>query len=327
MSDSSAVRWLILHADDLGMNAAVTHGIVDGFSAGLLTSTSLLTNAPAAGLAVARWRQLEERRSAGALPSMPRRSRVGDGGAPFDLGVHLNLTQGRPLTGARYPDELLYEEGRFLPPGGLFRQLLLGGRCWRASIEQELSTQIEWLLDHRLTPTHLNGHQYIEMMPAIAEIVPQLARRFSISYVRAAREPGHWRTSLWPGMRVAKCGVSLVKQFYARRSQNRVKSAGLDTSDAYFGTSHAGRIDLALLGRFLRLSARSQRIEVALHPGRETAVSSADHACPDGWADPLARWRPAELRLLCSTDLAELLIAGGVRLGRLNVRPRRAAAA
>ena len=327
MSDSSAVRWLVLHADDFGMNAAVTHGIVDGFSAGLLTSTSLLTNAPAAGLAVARWRQLEERRSAGALPSMPRRSRVGDGEAPFDLGVHLNLTQGRPLIGPRYRDELLDEEGRFLPPGGLFRRLLLGAGRWRAAIEQELSAQIEWLLDHCLTPTHLNGHQYIEMMPVIAQIVPQLARRFSISYVRAAREPGHWRTSLWPGMRVAQCGVSLVKQFYAGRSQSRLRSAGLDAADAYFGTSHAGRIDLALLGRFLQLSARRHRIEVALHPGREMADSSVDHARADGWADPLARRRPAELSLLCSSDLAELLIAGDFRLGRLNVRARRAAAA
>ena len=37
---------IILHADDFGMNPAVTAGIVRGFEHGLLTSTSLLTNAP-----------------------------------------------------------------------------------------------------------------------------------------------------------------------------------------------------------------------------------------------------------------------------------------
>ena len=41
-----------LHADDLGMNRAVSDGIFQGFEQGLLTSTSLLSNAPDAARAL-----------------------------------------------------------------------------------------------------------------------------------------------------------------------------------------------------------------------------------------------------------------------------------
>lgn len=324
MSGPSIMRTIVLHADDFGMNAAVTDGIIDGFASGLLTSTSLLTNAPAAGLAVTAWRRLDSQRKHGTLRSLPLRKRLGDDGYPFDLGVHLNLTQGRPLSGPAYPDELVDEAGLFLSPGRLFKALIAGGRRWRQSIEQELTAQIVWLLDHRLQPTHLNGHQYVEMMPVIAELLPLLAGRFSIGYVRSACEPGHWRTSFWPGLRIAKCGVSFVKQFYSARFRRRLRRAGLDTANAYFGTSHAALIDRRTLDRFLRFAGDCRKIEVGMHPARHDTVREN---VADGWVDPLAEHRPAELDLLSSNDLAGLFSMHGVRLGRLNSNERERLAA
>ena len=90
-------RRVAFHADDFGMNRAVTDGILQGFRQGLLTSTSLLANAPDAGRALAEWDRLEQDRRGGVLPSSALRKRLGDPDCPFDLGVHLNLTQGRPL--------------------------------------------------------------------------------------------------------------------------------------------------------------------------------------------------------------------------------------
>lgn len=307
-------RLLVLHADDFGLNAAVTQGIVDGFSEGLLTSTSLLTNAPAAELAIDEWLRLEEVRRSGGLRFVERRGRVQDADAPFDLGAHLNLTQGRPLTGQRFPSNLLDREGRFLPPGKLFLQLLVGGHRWQPALDKELSAQIEWLLDHGLRPTHLNGHQYVEMMPVVSELVPALARRYGVPYVRAACEPGHSRTSLRPGMRLANWCLSIVKQHFATRCRRALDAAGVDHSDAYFGASHAGRIDLNLLQRYLRLAQDYARSEIAFHPGR---LSVEGDGGSSDWHDPLAADRPAELRLLCSPSLAELLSSTGFILTRL----------
>jgi predicted glycoside hydrolase/deacetylase ChbG (UPF0249 family) len=90
------------------MNRAVTDGINRGFTHGLLTSTSLLANAPDASQALKAWQQLELQRAAGRLPSSAARASLGEPSLPFELGVHLNLTPGRPLTNT-YPTPLLDE--------------------------------------------------------------------------------------------------------------------------------------------------------------------------------------------------------------------------
>ena len=104
---------IVFHADDSGLSPAVTEGVLRGFRHGLLTSSSLLSNAPDAAGALVMWKRLEAERQAGELPSLAKRRRLGDPDRAFDLGVHLNLTQGRPLTANRYPSELLDAHGRF----------------------------------------------------------------------------------------------------------------------------------------------------------------------------------------------------------------------
>lgn len=308
---------LILHADDFGMNAAVTHGIIEAFSNGLLTSTSLLANAPAAELAVDEWRKLEGIRQTDTLASAERRRRLGDDGSPFDLGVHLNLTQGRPLTGPIFPAELLDSAGRFLSPGRLFLRLRASGRTRQAAIKRELAAQIEWLVVRGIRPTHLNGHQYVEMMPVVSELVPLLAERNGIRYIRAASEPGHWRTSLSPGWRVSNWCLSFVKRHYADRWRRTLDTAGVAHADAFFGASHAGLIDVSLMGRFLRLARNHALVEIALHPGR-SPDQPTDGSHADGWRDPLALARSAELQVLCSPAPADLIASENMFLGRLS---------
>ncbi|MGH7136201.1 MAG: carbohydrate deacetylase [Pirellulales bacterium] len=313
----STHRSLILHADDFGMNAAVTHGIIEAFSDGLLTSTSLLANAPAAELAVTEWQKLEDARRKDTLASAERRRGLGDDASPFDLGVHLNLTQGRPLTGPIFPAELHDHAGRFLSPGRLFLRLRASGRAWRAAIERELAAQIEWLVVRGIQPTHLNGHQYVEMMPVVSELVPLLAERYGISYIRAASEPGHWLTSLTPGWRASNWCLSFVKRHYADRWRRTLDTAGIAHADDFFGASHAGLIDVRLMRRFLRLARNHTLLEIALHPGRSPDQRAGDSQV-DGWRDPLAFDRLGELQVLCSPALADLIASENMLLGRLS---------
>ena len=200
---STMSRRIILHADDLGMSPAVTDGIVRGFDEGLLTSTSLLSNAPDAARALACWRELESRRREANLSSVAARRRLDDPARPFDLGVHLNLTQGRPLIGSRFPAEALDDNGHFPGIFSLFRRLR---RCTAAAIErieEELTCQVQFMLDYGHQPTHLNGHQYIELLPAVSPIVESLLDRFHIPAVRVAWEPTWGRSCTWPGIRPA----------------------------------------------------------------------------------------------------------------------------
>src|SRR5262249_36864205 len=185
---------LVLHADDFGLSPAVSDGIVVAFTHGLLTSTSVLANGPDFERALQRWDRLLAIQQAGDLPSQTVRAALGDSAVPLDFGVHLNLTQGRPLTGRSYPAQLLDGEGHFAGIGRTFGALLVSGSCYRRAIRDELAAQIERVVAARADVTHLNGHQYVELVPLVGDLVSELASEFKIGVVRLAREPGLWRS-------------------------------------------------------------------------------------------------------------------------------------
>jgi predicted glycoside hydrolase/deacetylase ChbG (UPF0249 family) len=232
------------------------------------------------------------------------------------MGVHLNLTQGRPLSGGKYPAELLDCSGRFPGIGGLARNLLLGGWKYRDFIGQELKAQIEVVLDHGIRPTHLNSHQYADILPVVASLVPGLMRRYGISVVRVPLERGLWQSTLIQRFEPLNWCLGQVKQFYAFLQRRQINRRGFAYPTGFFGTSHAARIDAAVMQGYVA-AAKAGLTEVGMHPGAP-ARGADDAREADGWHDPLAAQRPAELALLTSGDLAALFERRGIQLSRLT---------
>lgn len=307
-------RWLVLHADDYGMNNAVNEGILRAFREGLLTSTSLLANAPAASDACQAWRQLTEDVRTRSLASVSRRQSLGDPLLPFDLGIHLNLTQGRPLT-PDYPSALLNDRGQFPGIGQVFRKLRTRGSPFRDGVLRELQMQIERMRDLGVQPTHLNGHQYIEMIPGVAELIPALVQQSGIRIVRVARESHLIQTVLLQG-RVGAFGTALIKRYFAGRFRQQPEISKLASPSCFFGTAHAGLVTRQTLRQFLDFSSLSGCTEIGLHPA--SATSSGDLMQTDEWFDPLFQSRPAELDWLCDPATTELIAGSGQSLGRLT---------
>ena len=313
---SSAVkRRIVFHADDFGMNAAVTDGILRGFDEGLLTSTSLLSNAPDAARALDCWRQLESRRREYGLQSAAQRRRLDDPVQTFDLGVHLNLTQGRPLIGARFPAELLDRDGHFPGIFGLFWRLRRARPATLERIEEELACQVQFMLDRGHRPSHINGHQYIELLPPIGRVIESLLERFGIPVVRVAWEPSWPRSFAWPGISTAQWLLGGVKKYYASRFRRRMLDRNIRGADTFFGTMTAGTATAATVGLFLAASPGSGLAEIGLHPALE-AEDDGDRS--DGWHDPLSARRPKELRMIVSAELEEELVKHGCGLARLT---------
>jgi chitin disaccharide deacetylase len=310
-------RCIVLHADDFGMNRAVTDGIMRGFTHGLLTSTALLANAPDAGRALQVWRSLEQQSAAGRLPSTAARRALDDGERPFELGIHLNLTQGRPLTGSRYPSDLLDDEGQFCGISALFRRLYRARSHFQRALQSELRAQIEFLLDHGRRPSHLNGHQYIEMLPGLRDAIGILLVDYGIQTIRVARESGLFRSTVLHGGRPAAWCLAHVKRHFAGRLLRSARGWDVQFADAYFGTAHAGHINLESFATFLRCGNRETRIEIALHPADAATFEGEGGG---GWNDPLAALRPKELELLTDESLIGLLQSFGRSLGRLSTQ-------
>jgi len=306
---------LILHADDLGLNPAVNQGILRGFRYGPLTSTALLANGPAAGEALLQWKLLEEERSSGGLPSAAIRRELSDLPLPFDLGVHLNLTEGRPCSGNLYPDELLDYEGRFPGIFLLFAKLLRHGNIFQSAIRRELEMQIEMVYDYGLKPIHLNGHQYVEMLPNVKRLLPALMEKFGIAVIRVAHEPALFQTTIRAGFGCEKWLLGCVKQLFARRFRTMVYGQRYACPDVFFGTAHAGEVDLELMERFLAAARKYKQVEIGLHPAAATDTLPAETAVV--WPDRLAQLRPLELEMLLDRRLTDLLQRSGRRLGRL----------
>ncbi|HEX4129355.1 MAG TPA: ChbG/HpnK family deacetylase [Pirellulales bacterium] len=310
---------IVFHADDLGMSPEVDDGIVLAFEQGLLTSTAVLANGPSAAEGLSRVQRASQRWCDHELPDATLRQAAGDARLPFDLGVHLNLTQGRPLTEGNYPDELLDAAGCFPGAGRLFAAVVAKGRRLAPAIEHELAAQIVFALDHGVRPTHINGHQYIELYPHVAQIVLRLIERFCIPVVRSAIERDLRHTTL-RSRGAAAWALAHVKRFFAIRFGRQLRLRSIGHADGYFGTAHAGHVTYHALRQRVDAANQETLLEVGIHPGAAAPVLIGELRAADGWHDPLAALRPRECQLLCSARLADLLAVHCLRLGRLASR-------
>jgi chitin disaccharide deacetylase len=154
---------VIVNADDYGLTMGVNRAIVDAHLAGIVTSTTVLVSGEAAG-------------DAAELPSS------------MSVGLHVNLTLGRPTSDASRIPTLVGPEGRFHSRAALVR-LLLRRRVSSEDVYREATAQIDAL--HRLgvTPTHWDTHLHVAEIPQLARAIGAAAKNARILY---ARTPQIW---------------------------------------------------------------------------------------------------------------------------------------
>src|SRR4029077_20467390 len=103
-------------------------------------------------------------------------------------GVHLNLSEGKAAAGPSHIPTLVDRGGQLhLTPPRLWAGIA-SGRVSLAEIEFELRAQIRKVIRAGITPTHLDGHKHVHVLPRVSEIVIRLAREFSIPAVRCPLE-------------------------------------------------------------------------------------------------------------------------------------------
>ena len=128
------MKRLIINADDFGYDEGVVRGIIDLDRAGVITSTSCMTNMPAWPQAAA---YLREHNGLGA-------------------GVHLVFNEGSPVLPLERVSALVGEDGQFLNDGQILRSLRPGTT---AQLRAEFRAQIErFIADVGRPPDHLDNH-------------------------------------------------------------------------------------------------------------------------------------------------------------------------
>ena len=145
------MKRLIVNADDLGRSRGIDRGIVLSHERGIVTSTTLMANAPDA-------------ESAASL------ARACTG---LDVGVHLVLTYGRPLTDPGRIPSLVEPDGSFprSPSAIVGRSRVRGDEAlieYRAQFARATD-----LLGRR--PTHVDTHHWVHDDPELEWAVGELA--------------------------------------------------------------------------------------------------------------------------------------------------------
>ncbi len=212
---------LIINADDLGSVPQVNAVIFDFMARRLVTSATILANGPA----------LEE--CLGQIPAYPSCS----------FGIHLNITEFRPLTAHPALKALLDSRGHLSLEN--YRRACLGPAL-REAIFQEWSAQVRRLGAEGLKISHLDSHQGVHTDPRLLVVLKRLQRAFGIRKVRIAPN------------------ISLDPRIAYRR--NRLWNLALRYF--YATTTTSGFTDLATFLKAPEQIRRKHRsLELMVHPG------------------------------------------------------------
>ena len=265
------MKRLIVNADDFGLHASINQGIWQAHSRGIVTSTSLMAGGE-------------------AFPDAVRITRDCPG---LGVGVHLTVVGGRPVSAAHLIPSLVDDQGCFFASYPHFLAQYLQGNIRLDEVERELTAQIEKVLSAGVSPTHLDSHQHLHVVPGIAGLVLALARRFSIRAVRIPAEPLFFFGGLSPsiGRFAGRTGLTLLAEVFRRRSV----AGGIAVTGHFYGMLAGGRMNVETL-----LSVLSQLphgvSEIMVHPGARDAALALQYPWGYHWDEELQALVAAKVR-------------------------------
>lgn len=273
-----SLRRIIINADDLGFAPGVNRGIMEAHDAGTLSSASMMVTAPAFHEAVAL---------------------VRDGHLRLDVGLHLNLVAGRPLTETVSLTDP--RTGEFHSLGELARRAVTG-RIHADEVRRECDAQLRALADAGLTPTHLDSHRHAHALPGVLAAVAASAYEAGLHWVRRPLDR--------PTRRAAGASAKMLALHASwRRALLGVDRAHLPLlarAPRFRGIALQGvpDVEAGLLALIDGLPAGVT--EIMLHPGYDDATLAAQ--------DPYRREREREVAALRSPAVRERLARDDVQL-------------
>lgn len=240
------MKRLIINADDLGADEARNEGIFEAIRAGVVTSASILPNGPALEHALGKIRS--------------------GGFEQVSLGVHLNLSEGRPM--ARDLSCLTGPDGNFRGKAAAHRLLMTAGDVsLQIDIAREVALQIERLLDAAIGITHVDGHQHVHVFPSALRTVADAAKSLGIRRMRIPDE------TMAPGQEGVRSDLlEEARRFAALGMEARkaLAGTGIVSSDHFRGLTLKGRLELEGLLKLIE-TLPDGTTELMVHPGRVPA--------------------------------------------------------
>ena len=235
--------WLknkvVINADDFGYSPLVNEAIDESFQKEYIHQTSIMVNMPSFNDAVTLSK---------------------NHGYFGKIGLHINLTEGVPLTDGIKSSELC--------TNGLFNQLLVKNKKKRLFINkqeqfvirEELKAQIECYLNQGFSLNHLDSHQHIHTNLSIIKILYPLLREYGFKSIRLSR--------FFPQMK-----SSLINLIYKKIYNAVIYSYNQNNAhDVYKKLKYFGSFDDWMLMDTSLKSSRKYAFEIMVHPIKQNGM-------------------------------------------------------
>jgi len=159
---------LIVNADDFGKTSQINKAVCECFEKGLINRTTVMVNMPYAKEAY----EISK-----------------EHGFSDRVGLHINLTQGKPLT------ERISKNPYFCDENGEFNAAFYHNRLMRlhmdsesvSQIEEEIKAQIEKYHELGFGLNHLDSHHHSHTNYPVLKAVRRLSKTYSFSSIRLSR--------------------------------------------------------------------------------------------------------------------------------------------
>ena len=158
------MKKLIINADEFGLTEETNRAIIEAYQFGTVTSTTMIVNM---------W----------AFEDAIKRAKENPG---LGVGIHLNVTDGRPILPPEKVLTLVGQDGFFTNRRSLWGKVMFS-KVSLLQIEIELKGQIEKIKSSGINMTHIDVHQAVDLHPKIFSIILKLGVELGIP-IRITRQ-------------------------------------------------------------------------------------------------------------------------------------------
>jgi len=266
---------VIINADDFGITPGVNTAIRELVDAGIVTSTTTMAN-------------------------MPFYHEIADLKNRIGVGVHFNLTVGKPVLNSKKVSTLVGGEGSFQSLRELLSKMKYG-LLSEDEVEEEFGAQVEQMVALGIKPDHIDSHESLLKYPFFMRIMKRVAKRYGIMAVRT------YSPRKFDYARLKSPRKTLISIYLALQKRLWI-SDGFTTSDRTDSLLMFGLDDDSAIASLMAIFDNLPHgvLELGVHPGY-----CDNHTLNLG---EYVHEREVETKALLSSVFKRILVGSGARL-------------
>lgn len=246
------MSFFTVNADDFGWSRSCSKAIIEAFESGYIHTTTMLATGSA----------FEEARDLILGKDIEK-----------CIGVHFDLTEGKPLTDAIRSERLICDGD------GMFHGQIPRFHVWNAlqkkMIYDELSAQAERIHQAKIVMHHADSHHHVHTSPTITPIVLSIMKQYDIHKLRLHRNIGN---------------ISILKLLY-KNGYNQMLSQKKVAYSKYFG----GYSDIEVIDQL----PMNGVTEIMCHPDYDEQGNLVDRDAESSYEDPCGKLLSDCYQILC----------------------------